>query len=327
MAPADGNASRRRTGASGKFPHFWSEAGKTRDKIGVFAGVSGRTVEKIAKVVAAAEAEPEKFGKLQADMDRTGSVNGVYRRLRNMQQAEKIRAEPPPLPRGPFRVIVADVPWPYEVDAEDPSGRGVHPYSTMSLADICALPVRDLAADDAILWLWITNHHLLAGSHVPILKAWGFEAETILTWAKDRFGYGHWLRGQTEHCIMAVRGNPTTTLTNQSTWLDGADAGAFSKARGVLRDGRELCPAPAYLELFARRARPGWTAWGAEAPQDSEPETQIARTRHLMTVVVLSPARPGRYDVQLAKKSSCAAAVTPSTMRQERCSHVASSAQ
>ena len=79
----------------------------------------------------------------------------------NMRQAEKIRAEPPPLPSGPFRVIVADVPWPYEVDAKDPSGRGVHPYSTMSLADICALPVRDLAADDAILWLWTTNHHIL----------------------------------------------------------------------------------------------------------------------------------------------------------------------
>ena len=78
----------------------------------------------------------------------------------------------------------------------------------MSIADICALPIRDLAADVAILWFWINNYHLLKGSHVPILKAWGFEPVTMLTWGKDRFGHGHWLREQTEHCIMAVRGSP-----------------------------------------------------------------------------------------------------------------------
>jgi N6-adenosine-specific RNA methylase IME4 len=250
---------------------------ETRDRIGTFAGVSGRTVEKIAKVVAAAESEPEKYGKLLADMDRTGKVNGVYRRLSNMQQAEKIRAEPRPLPAGPFRVAVADVPWPYEADSEDPSGRGVHPYATMNLADICALPIQKLLTDDATLWLFITNHHLLKGSHDLVLKAWGFEAVTMLTWAKDRFGYGHWLREQTEHCIMAVRGKPTTTLTNQSTWL-GAPMGAHSeKPESFYAMVESLCPAPAYLDLFARKARRGWTAWGAEAPHDPEPETQIAR--------------------------------------------------
>ena len=61
---------------------------KTRDKIGTFAGKSGRTVEKIAAVVAAAEAEPEKFAPLVDDMDRIGRVDGPYRRLCNMQAAE-----------------------------------------------------------------------------------------------------------------------------------------------------------------------------------------------------------------------------------------------
>lgn len=71
-------------------------AGDTRDRIGAFAGVSGRTVDKIAAVVEAAEAEPERFGKLLSDMDRTGRVNGVYKRLRVAKQAEQIKAEPPP---------------------------------------------------------------------------------------------------------------------------------------------------------------------------------------------------------------------------------------
>ena len=94
--------------------------GDTRDKIGAFAGVSGKTVERIAAVVAAAEEDPEKYGKLAADMDRTGRVNGPYKRLKVARQSERIRAEPPPLPsRGPYRVIVADPPWRYEIASEE----------------------------------------------------------------------------------------------------------------------------------------------------------------------------------------------------------------
>jgi hypothetical protein len=115
---------------------------RATDKIGAFAGVSGRTVEKIAGVVEAAEAEPERFGGLLADMDRTGRVNGVYRRLNVIKQAAEIRKEPPPLPgNGQYRVIVADPPWPYEIRDEDPSHRAVYPYPTMTIAQICATKV------------------------------------------------------------------------------------------------------------------------------------------------------------------------------------------
>jgi hypothetical protein len=97
-----------RTKASGNVP----EAGDTRDKIGKRLGISGRTYERAKAVVDAAEAEPEKYGKLLEDMDRTGRVNGVYRRLKIFKQAELIRAEPPPLPgNGPYRCAVIDFPW------------------------------------------------------------------------------------------------------------------------------------------------------------------------------------------------------------------------
>lgn len=83
--------------------------GRARDKIGAFAGKSGRTVEKIAAVVDAAEAEPQKYGELLKAMDRTGAVSGIYRRVKIMKQAEVIRQEPQSLPnKGPYRVIVAD---------------------------------------------------------------------------------------------------------------------------------------------------------------------------------------------------------------------------
>jgi hypothetical protein len=199
----------------GKFPP--PTKGKPRDKIAAFAGVSGRTLDKISAVVEAAEADP-RFLPLVEKMDRTGQVNGVYRQLRTMQQAERLRKEPSPLPRqGPYRVMVADPAWNYDIRATDASHRGTTPYPTMTVDEIAALPVGSIAHRDCVLWLWTTNAHL---QHAfGVISAWGFEYKTLLTWAKPHFGTGIWLRGQTEHCLLATRGKPIIELTNQSTLL------------------------------------------------------------------------------------------------------------
>ena len=121
------------------------------------AGFGNRETARQARaVVEAAEREPAKYGRLVEDMDRSGRVGGVYRRLVVAQKAAAIAAEPPPLPTGPFRTIVADPPWFYARD-DDPSHRGACPYPTMTVPEICAMPVAELAAEDAILWLWTTN--------------------------------------------------------------------------------------------------------------------------------------------------------------------------
>lgn len=234
---------------------------------------SHKQIEKRLAICDAAAAEPEKYGKLQADMDRTNRVNGVYRRLKNAKQAELIRAEPPPLPgNGPYRVIVADPPWPYEVRDDDPSKRGVRPYPTMSIAEICALPVASIALADSALWLWAPNFELVQGVHVEVLRSWGFEAKTLLTWAKDRMGNGDWLRSQTEHCILAVRGKPIVALSNQTTLLH-APVRAHSQKPITFYDFIEsLCPAPRYADLFSRyRHNDKWDCHGDEAPK---PEAQ-----------------------------------------------------
>ena len=72
--------------------------GRALDKVAGVVGKHRTTIAKAEAIVDAAEAEPEKFGKLLDDMDRTGRVNGPYKRLKVMQQAELIRAEPPPMP-------------------------------------------------------------------------------------------------------------------------------------------------------------------------------------------------------------------------------------
>jgi N6-adenosine-specific RNA methylase IME4 len=251
----------------GKLPT--SSTGRAADKAAIGTGKGRRTLEKAEAIVDAAEAEPEKYAKLRADMDRTGRAHGPYKRLRMLQQAETIKAEPPPLPgNGPYRVAVVDLPWPYELRDDDPSHRAIRPYPTMSIEQMCALPVSQIMHADAVLWMWMPNWELVHGAHLDILRSWGgFEPKTLVTWAKDKMSHGDWLRAKTEHCIMAVRGRPVVTLTNQTTLLHAPMRGHSVKPVEFYDLVEMLCPAPRYADLFSRyRHNDKWDCHGDEAP-------------------------------------------------------------
>lgn len=165
LEPIERAAAKERRAAGGRLKAYANLAeaskGTVRDKVAAFAGTKRTTLKKAEAIVDAAEAEPEKYGKLKDDMDCTGRVNGVFKRLKVARQAEAICAEPPPVPRnGPYRVIVVDPPWPYEIRREDPSHRATHPFPQMSIAQICGLDVASIAHRDCLLWLWTTNHHM-----------------------------------------------------------------------------------------------------------------------------------------------------------------------
>jgi N6-adenosine-specific RNA methylase IME4 len=182
------------------------------------------------------------------------------------------RAELPPLPmHGPYRVIVADPPWPYEIRMDDPTHRGALPYPTMSIPQICKIDVASIAHEDCILWLWTTNFFMRHA--YTVLDAWGFTDKTILTWVKDRMGLGDWLRGQTEHCIMAVRGKPPMPyITNQTTVLYGPVRAHSQKPEEFYAFVEKLCPAPRYAELFSRQSRDKWDGHGDEARKPAAAE-------------------------------------------------------
>jgi N6-adenosine-specific RNA methylase IME4 len=98
--------------------------------------------------------------------------------------------------------------------------------------------------------------------------AWGFTEKSILTWAKDRMGLGDWLRGQTEHCILAVRGRPLVELTNQTTLLHGRVRAHSEKPLEFYCLVENLCPAPRYAYLFSRyQHNDRWDCHGDEAPR------------------------------------------------------------
>ena len=133
--------------------------------------------------------------------------------------------------------------------------------------------VASIAHADCILWLWTTNAHLPVAFEV--LDAWGFEHKGMLTWGKKWIGMGNWLRGQTEHCLLAVCGKPMVTLTNQSTLLEAPSRGHSRKPNEFYELVESLCPAPTggRAELFQRTPRPGWVGHGDEIQCGSIPAT------------------------------------------------------
>lgn len=159
-----------------------------------------------------------------------------------------------------FRTILADPPWRYDGGCWDRKvSRASSHYDTLSIPEICSLPVP--AAEDAYLFLWITSRHLLEGAAKAVMEAWGFRPLTTAVWCKPQMGLGYYLRNSHELVAFGVRGSPGPfKVRNRTTWFV-EDRQKHSKKPDLNLE--ELTDGP-YLELFAREERPGWTSWGLE---------------------------------------------------------------
>lgn len=174
-----------------------------------------------------------------------------------------------PFPNKQFSCIYADPPWRYE-DTANAGKRGAsHKYPVMTLEDICALPVEQIAVKDCALFLWVTPPFLMDAAKV--LDAWGFTYKTkAFTWLKYtekgclHFGMGRWTRANTEDCLLATRGKPKRV-----------DAGVHQVIRSRVlnhsvkppetrdRIVRLMGDIPR-IELFARQRVEGWSGWGRD---------------------------------------------------------------
>lgn len=195
-----------------------------------------------------------------------------------------------------YSTIVADPPWDYgEVSCNRSStgtGAAVAHYPTMTLEEITALPVVQFADDQAHLYLWVTNSFLRHG--FDIVKAWGFEPKSVLTWVKTydkeiqpswmlqeggecaasfpitepraRVGLGRWYLNATEHIIFGVRGR-TPLLAKLPNVIFAPVVGHSVKPEQSYALVERCSPGP-YLEMFARRPRHGWHVWGNEVDSD-----------------------------------------------------------
>ena len=169
----------------------------------------------------------------------------------------------------PYSTIVADPPWHRRTGPEQGVtrvGRQVRDrsataqYATLTNAEIRALPVCSVAAQDAHLYLWAPN--LLLRDAFDVMEAWGFTYKTILTWCKTgHLGLGRHFRNQTEHVLFGVRGSLQTLDRGQVTYFTAAKGGHSVKP-AAFGDLVERCSPGPYVELFARAPRLGWDSWG-----------------------------------------------------------------
>jgi N6-adenosine-specific RNA methylase IME4 len=161
-----------------------------------------------------------------------------------------------------YCTIVADPPWHY------PHGHPArehkqHPYSTMTLGELCSLPVSDWADQSAHLYLWTTNEHLRYA--FSVLGAWGFTFKNVITWCKPGLGMGGTFRNSSELVLLGERGKHELKRRDVGTWHVWPKSQENSKKPDAFLDLVESVSHGPYLEMFARRNRLGWDTWGNEA--------------------------------------------------------------
>ncbi|MFC6021876.1 MT-A70 family methyltransferase [Plantactinospora solaniradicis] len=163
-----------------------------------------------------------------------------------------------------YRTILADPPWDFQ--QKGTRGAAQH-YRLMLLERICRLPVEQLAEDDSHLWLWVTNATIHVGEQV--IRSWGFSYRSCLTWIKPRLGLGVYLRNQTEHLLLGVRGRAPVLFRGQGSWFYAPLQEHSHKPEEQYAIIERCSPGP-YAELFARRKQPGWDVWGNQVDPDFE---------------------------------------------------------
>ncbi|MCE0459508.1 MT-A70 family methyltransferase [Curtobacterium flaccumfaciens] len=192
-----------------------------------------------------------------------------------------------PLPTvdGGFQTVLADPPWRFanRTGKVAPEHKRLDRYGTMELDEIKALPVSDVTAKNAHLYLWVPNALLPEG--IEVMKAWGFRYVSNVVWAKrrkdggpDGRGVGFYFRNVTEPILFGVKGSMRTLAPARSTVnMIETRKREHSRKPDEQYDLIESCSPGPYLELFARYAREGWSAWGNESDEDVTPKGQTHR--------------------------------------------------
>lgn len=175
-----------------------------------------------------------------------------------------------------FDILLVDPPWKFATWSK--KGQAKSPerhYPTLTLAELQALPVGDLAGKDAALFLWATWPILFRD--VPgLLAAWGFEYKTLaFMWIKANkngaglfTGCGYYTRANSEPCLLATRGKMPVSAHDVHQVIYSPVRKHSQKPEEAYSRIERLYPGRRYVELFARERRPGWSAWGNEVESD-----------------------------------------------------------
>ena len=241
----------------------------TTKELAAIAGVSHDTIHKVEAIEKAAGPELKK-------QVRAGdvSVNQAYQRVRQEQKRARRQAEIQEQISKPktnshvdiftttkkYRVIYADPPWSYgDKQNIDGLGGAEKHYTTMSLDDICSLPVP--AEKDAVLFLWVTSP--LLEDSFKVINSWGFKYKTSFVWDKVAHNMGHYNSVRHEFLLVCTRGSCTPDVKKLFDSVVSIERTDHSRKPKEFRDIIDtIYPNGERIELFAREAPDGWDVWG-----------------------------------------------------------------
>jgi N6-adenosine-specific RNA methylase IME4 len=171
-----------------------------------------------------------------------------------------------------FTTILMDPPWNEQGGGKIKRGADRHYplLKTPQILEVVQGCPHWSPADDAHLYVWVTNNYLRDG--LWLMERLGFRYVTNVVWVKDRPGLGQYFRGQHELCLFGVRGSgyAAKTATRSLTSALRAPRGRHSAKPPSFYELVEARSRGPYLEIFARNERPGWTSWGNELPTNQE---------------------------------------------------------
>ena len=180
-----------------------------------------------------------------------------------------------------YGVILADPPWTYRnkrTGGSMTSGAAAK-YPTMTIDDICALPIKELADPNSVLFLWVTTPMMPEG--LRVMESWGFAYKTKIYWRKIMsLGMGFWFRGQVEELWLGVRGRVKPFRLQEANIIQCKVLGHSEKPPAfheLIERATAGMTNRARLELFARRVRPGWDAWGNEVDSTISSPLELER--------------------------------------------------
>lgn len=179
-----------------------------------------------------------------------------------------------------FACVLADPPWQFinRTGKVAPEHRRLSRYGTMGADVISSLPIGDISAATAHLYLWVPNALLPQG--LQVMSAWGFQYKSNIIWRKirkdggsDGRGVGFYFRNVTEIVLFGVRGRNARTLQPGRTQVNYLETRKREHSRkpDEIYPIIEACSPGPRIELFARGIRPGWTVWGNQAEEMYEP--------------------------------------------------------
>lgn len=192
--------------------------------------------------------------------------NITWNKLITKYLPEQKKKPNPQLPVGQFDIVYADPPWSYSNTGFSMSAN--KQYETESTKDIALYAdkdgkrVQEIFAENAVLFLWVTNPLLEDG--ISVMKSWGFDYKTNFVWIKSNHTAGFYVFGKHEILLIGVKGGKMLPETKYKSVIEGKNL-IHSKKPDVVYDIIEkMYPNGKYVELFARNKRDGWESWGNE---------------------------------------------------------------